>query len=64
MRDATRYYAIVELGQCPSASSVLRPGKGTESNVFYIAADHSDEQLHGSMQYVRVTTHRKQAERR
>ncbi len=45
--------------------TVLRPEKGTEPNVFYIAADHTDEhdpRLEG--QYVRVETHRPQEERR
>jgi len=43
--------------------SVLRPEKGTEPNVFYIDADHSDEQT-AQGRYVRVTTHRKQQARR
>jgi tetrathionate reductase subunit B len=45
--------------------TVLRPEKGTEPNVFYIAADHTDERdprLEG--QYVRVETYRRQKERR
>jgi tetrathionate reductase subunit B len=45
--------------------TVLRPEKGTEPNVFYIAADHTDEsapEFHG--QYVRVETHRRQQARR
>ncbi len=44
--------------------SVLRPGMGTEPNVYYIAADHSDEQERRRGSYVRVTTHRKEKERR
>ena len=44
--------------------SVLRPEKGTQPNVFYIAADHSDERDRQTNQYVRVTTHRKYEERR
>ncbi len=45
--------------------TVLRPEKGTEPNVFYIAADHTDEldsRLEG--QYVRVETHRRHEERK
>jgi tetrathionate reductase subunit B len=45
--------------------TVLRPEKGTQPNVFYIAADHTDEhapRIEG--QYVRVETHRRYAERR
>jgi len=47
------------------AVTVLRPEQGTDPNVYYIAADHSDEHLgavHG--RYVRVDTHRRQQERR
>lgn len=44
--------------------TVLRPEMGTEPNVFYIAADHSDEREAERGRYVRVTTHREQAERR
>ncbi|MDH3690614.1 MAG: 4Fe-4S dicluster domain-containing protein [Gammaproteobacteria bacterium] len=44
--------------------SVLRREQGTQPNVFYIAADHSDERNRGTNQYVRVTTHRKYEERR
>ncbi len=45
--------------------SVLRPEKGTKPNVYYIAADHADENdIRFAGQYVRVTTHREQAERR
>ncbi len=45
--------------------TVLRPEKGTEPNVFYIAADHSDEaDARFENQYVRVDTHRRQEERR
>ncbi len=45
--------------------TVLRPEKGTEPNVFYIAADDSDEHdvVHRG-RYVRVTTHRKEEARR
>ena len=46
-----------------NAVQVLRPGQGTKPNVFYIGLDHADE--HGvAHQYVRVTTHRRQQERR
>jgi tetrathionate reductase subunit B len=41
--------------------SALRPEIGTKPNVFYIAADHSDER--GANEYLRVTTHRKYEER-
>jgi len=44
--------------------SVLRPEKGTQPNVFYIAADHTGENDRESGQYVSVTTHRKQKSRR
>jgi len=45
--------------------TVLRPEKGTEPNVFYIAADHSDERnSRVENQYVRVDTNRRYAERR
>ncbi|MFQ5755096.1 MAG: sulfate reduction electron transfer complex DsrMKJOP subunit DsrO [Acidiferrobacterales bacterium] len=45
--------------------SVLRPGMGTEPNVYYIAADHTDEhEARRERQYIRVTTHRKASERR
>jgi tetrathionate reductase subunit B len=45
--------------------TVLRPEKGTEPNVFYIGADHTDEQAPTvPNQYVRVDTHRRQMERR
>jgi tetrathionate reductase subunit B len=45
--------------------TVLRPEKGTEPNVFYIAADHTDERTTTvPNQYVRVDTHRRQMERR
>ena len=45
--------------------TVLRPAQGTEPNVFYIDADHSDERdsVHRG-RYVRVTTHRRHKERR
>ncbi len=45
-------------------TTVLRKEMGTHPNVFYIAADHADEQ---DMQYrnenIRVTTHRREKER-
>ena len=44
--------------------SVLRPGMGTEPNVYYIAADHADEADVEKGQHVRVTTHREQEARR
>ena len=45
--------------------SVLRAEKGTKPNVFYIDADHSDESdARFAGQYIRVTTHRRQIERR
>jgi tetrathionate reductase subunit B len=45
--------------------TVLRPEKGTEPNVFYIAADHSDERdPRVESQYLRVDTNRRYAERR
>lgn len=45
--------------------SVLRPGMGTEPNVYYIAADHSDEhELRRGRGHIRVTTHRKVKKRR
>ena len=44
--------------------TVLRPDKGTKPNVYYIAADDSDERGRRQGQYVRVTTHRKQLARR
>ncbi len=45
--------------------SVLRQEQGTEPNVYYIAADHSDENIAKSRgRYVRVDTHRRQQERR
>lgn len=45
--------------------TVLRPGKGTEPQVYYIGADHSDEHENNRGWYdVRVTTHRKEEERR
>jgi len=45
--------------------TVLRREMGTQPNVFYIAADHSD--AHDSKyqyEYIRITTHRKRKERR
>ncbi|MFQ5763583.1 MAG: sulfate reduction electron transfer complex DsrMKJOP subunit DsrO [Rhodospirillales bacterium] len=45
--------------------TVLRQGMGTEPNVFYIAADHAGERdARYEGQYIRVTTHRRQQERR
>ncbi len=45
--------------------TVLRPGKGTEPNVYYIAADHSSEHENKRGWYdVRVTTHRREKKRR
>lgn len=45
--------------------SVLRREMGTEPNVFYIAADHADEHdARYDGQYIDVTTHRAQEERR
>lgn len=46
-------------------TTVLRPGKGTEPNVYYIGADHSDEHENNRGWYdVRVITHRAQKDRR
>jgi len=46
-------------------TTVLRPGKGTEPNVYYIGADHSDEHENSRGWYdVRITTHRTPEERR
>jgi tetrathionate reductase subunit B len=45
--------------------TVLRPEMGTQPNVFYIAADHSDPHTsHAHGEYIRIETHRRQAERR
>ena len=45
--------------------TVLRPEMGTEPNVFYIEADHSDPHTsHAKGQYIRVETHRRHQERR
>ncbi len=44
--------------------TVLRKGQGTKPNVYYIAADHADETDATNGQYINVTTHREQAERR
>ena len=45
--------------------TVLRPGKGTEPQVYYIGADHSDEHENKRGWHdVRITTHRKEKERR
>ena len=45
--------------------TVLRPGQGTEPNVFYIGLDHTDEHdMEHRAQYVRVTTHRREQARR
>jgi tetrathionate reductase subunit B len=44
---------------------VLRPEKGTEPNVYYIGADHTDERdPRPDAMYVRVTTNRRYEERR
>lgn len=45
-------------------TTVLRAEQGTEPNVLYIAADHSDEHERKRGRHVEVTTHRKQQERR
>jgi tetrathionate reductase subunit B len=46
-------------------TTVLRPGMGTEPQVYYIGADHSDEHENNRGWYdVRVTTHRKEKRRR
>jgi len=46
-------------------TTVLRPGKGTEPNVYYIGADHSDgRDARFANQYIRVATHRRAQERR
>jgi len=46
-------------------TTVLRPGKGTEPQVYYIGADHSDEHENERGWYdVRITTHRKEKGRR
>ena len=46
-------------------TTVLRPGKGTEPQVYYIGADHSDEHENNRGWYdVRITTHRKEKGRR
>lgn len=48
-----------------NAVTVLRREMGTHPNVFYIAADHSDEhEAEYRNEYLRVTTHRKDKERR
>lgn len=45
--------------------TVLRPEKGTEPNVYYIGADHTDERdPRPEGMYVRVTTNRRYEERR
>ena len=45
--------------------TVLRREMGTQPNVFYIAADHSDtHDAKYNNEYIRVTTHRKRKERR
>lgn len=44
--------------------TVLRPEMGTQPNVYYIDADHSDENdVRYAGQYIDVTTHRKEIER-
>ena len=46
-------------------TTVLRPGKGTEPNVYYIGADHSDEHENNRGWYdVRVITNRTPEDRR
>jgi len=46
-------------------TTVLRPGKGTEPQVYYIGADHNDEHENERGWYdVRITTHRKDKGRR
>ena len=47
-----------------NAVSVLRPGQGTEPSVYYIGADTADEHYRARGQYVDVSTHRKQQDRR
>lgn len=44
--------------------TVLRQDMGTKPNVYYIAADHMGEDDARVGQYVRVTTHRRQKDRR
>jgi tetrathionate reductase subunit B len=45
--------------------TVLRPEKGTQPNVYYIGADHTDARdTHVEGMYVRVTTNRRYQERR
>jgi tetrathionate reductase subunit B len=45
--------------------TVLRPEEGTHPNVFYIGADHTDERSpHVQGMYVRVTTNRREPDRR
>ena len=45
--------------------TVLRKEMGTKPNVYYISADHSDEaDARHSGQYIRVTTHRREKQRR
>lgn len=45
--------------------TVLRPEQGTQPNVYYIAADHADEnETRLTGQYLRVDTNRRYAERR
>jgi tetrathionate reductase subunit B len=44
---------------------VLRSGQGTQPNVFYIGLDHADEHTaRAHDEYIRVTTHRREKERR
>ena len=45
-------------------TTVLRPEQGTEPNVLYIGADHSDEHEQKRGRHVEITTHRKQKDRR
>ncbi|NQU60871.1 MAG: 4Fe-4S dicluster domain-containing protein [Rhodospirillales bacterium] len=44
--------------------TVLRQEMGTEPNVFYIAADHSDPHTAREGEYIRIDTHRREPERR
>jgi tetrathionate reductase subunit B len=45
--------------------TVLRPEMGTQPNVYYVAADHSDPHTsHADGRYIRVETHRREEERR
>jgi hypothetical protein len=47
-----------------NSTAVLRPGMGTEPNVYYIGLEHADEHdVEHRGRYVKVTTHRKQQAR-